>query len=205
MDYLSIYNALIQDAKTNPKSDSYKEIHHIIPKCMGGSNRKDNLVLLTARQHFIAHWLLYKIHRTSAMVYAWNNMCRIGKGQESRRINSRHFKYVREAFSQKIKNMPEETRRKISNSLKGKPLAEETKKKIAEAFNNMPEDIKIEKYKKLSDSLKGNKHLLGHKHSEETRKKMSDSLKGKKHSAETRKKISESRKGKTYKKPKQGS
>lgn len=40
-----------------PKGE-YKERHHIIPKCMGGTNDKDNLIDLYAREHFIAHKLL---------------------------------------------------------------------------------------------------------------------------------------------------
>lgn len=43
----------------------YKERHHVIPKCMGGLNIKENLVNLTAREHFLAHRLLTKIHPKS--------------------------------------------------------------------------------------------------------------------------------------------
>jgi len=45
--------------RTKRIGDGY-EIHHIIPKSLGGSDNKENLVLLTAREHYIAHWLLYK-------------------------------------------------------------------------------------------------------------------------------------------------
>lgn len=53
--------------------DSYHEYHHIIPKCLGGSNSNDNLVSLTAKEHFIAHNLLLKenpdnIHLMGALV-----------------------------------------------------------------------------------------------------------------------------------------
>lgn len=40
----------------------YMERHHIVPRCLGGSNRKDNLVYLTAREHFLAHKLLVRIY-----------------------------------------------------------------------------------------------------------------------------------------------
>lgn len=39
----------------------YSEKHHILPKSLGGTNSKDNIVLLTAREHFICHWLLTKM------------------------------------------------------------------------------------------------------------------------------------------------
>ena len=40
-----------------PKGE-YKERHHIVPKCLGGTNDEDNLIDLYADEHFIAHKLL---------------------------------------------------------------------------------------------------------------------------------------------------
>lgn len=42
-------------------TDTYIERHHVIPRCLGGSNQKHNLVSLTAREHFICHLLLTKM------------------------------------------------------------------------------------------------------------------------------------------------
>jgi hypothetical protein len=39
----------------------YVEIHHIIPKCAGGDNTCDNLIKLTTREHYLAHWMLSKV------------------------------------------------------------------------------------------------------------------------------------------------
>lgn len=61
MDYQRIYNQIIERAKTR-QLEGYKEKHHIIPKCLGGSNNKDNLVELTAREHFLCHMLLYEMY-----------------------------------------------------------------------------------------------------------------------------------------------
>lgn len=55
MNYLKIYDQLIKTAKAKPKTNEYKEQHHIIPRCMGGSDDKDNLVYLTPEEHFVAH------------------------------------------------------------------------------------------------------------------------------------------------------
>lgn len=41
--------------------NTYIEKHHIIPRCMGGTNDKSNIVKLTAREHFICHMLLEKM------------------------------------------------------------------------------------------------------------------------------------------------
>jgi hypothetical protein len=61
MDYLKSYNSLVVRGK-NRQLTGYTETHHIIPKCVGGTNDKYNLVKLTAREHFICHLLLCEIY-----------------------------------------------------------------------------------------------------------------------------------------------
>ena len=52
MDYMKIYNSLIQKRLDNPitKAQIYCESHHILPRCLGGSDDKSNLVNLTANE-----------------------------------------------------------------------------------------------------------------------------------------------------------
>ena len=45
------------------------EEHHIIPRCLGGSDDKSNLVKLTAKEHFICHLLLTKIYKKGSLEY----------------------------------------------------------------------------------------------------------------------------------------
>jgi hypothetical protein len=59
MDYRKIYDSIIDRAK-NRTLNEYSEKHHIVPISLGGKNNKENLVNLTAREHFICHWLLWK-------------------------------------------------------------------------------------------------------------------------------------------------
>ena len=59
--YLIWYQAIIKNAEHRTKKDkktTYLELHHILPKSMGGSNKKTNLVYLTAKEHYVAHNLL---------------------------------------------------------------------------------------------------------------------------------------------------
>ena len=72
MNYRKHYDLLIERAK-NRRLEGYSERHHVIPRCMGGSNKKWNIVRLTAEEHFVAHELLVKIypqnlHLASALV-----------------------------------------------------------------------------------------------------------------------------------------
>ncbi len=66
MNHSKVYYSIINRAKNRgldkSKYETYHEIHHIIPKCIGGTNDKDNLVMLTAKEHFICHLLLEKIY-----------------------------------------------------------------------------------------------------------------------------------------------
>ena len=67
MDYQRVYNALIEKGKAQVLPEgTYTEKHHIRPKSLGGSNKKSNLVRLTARQHYIAHKLLVFIYKKEA-------------------------------------------------------------------------------------------------------------------------------------------
>lgn len=63
--YVDTYYKIIENAKnqnrTKLDSEDY-ESHHIIPRSLNGSNDKDNLVLLTLREHFVCHKLLVKMH-----------------------------------------------------------------------------------------------------------------------------------------------
>ncbi len=74
MNYTKHYNALIAKAKTRVLF-AYTEKHHIIPRCLGGNNSKDNLVSLTPEEHYVAHQLLVKMYpNNTSLVYALNMM-----------------------------------------------------------------------------------------------------------------------------------
>ena len=58
--YRAWYDSLMQKARNRSIDSPYTEIHHVLPRSMGGSDELSNLVELTYREHFIAHWLLTK-------------------------------------------------------------------------------------------------------------------------------------------------
>jgi hypothetical protein len=63
MDYVKIYDQFILDRRNNPPSiNEYTELHHIVPRCMGGCNSKGNLIRLRPGDHFFAHLCLAKAY-----------------------------------------------------------------------------------------------------------------------------------------------
>lgn len=95
--YDRIYTQLVSRARSRAKPVCYCERHHVVPRSMGGGDEEANLVWLTGREHFIAHWLLWKIHGTPSSARAWWRMACVAAG--GRRYNSRNFERAREAFS----------------------------------------------------------------------------------------------------------
>jgi len=59
--YTRWYHSIVEKARSRSDVIGYVEMHHVIPRCMGGSNLRNNLVPLTAKEHFICHWLLTKM------------------------------------------------------------------------------------------------------------------------------------------------
>lgn len=87
MNYQKIYDSLIERGK-NRTIDGYSERHHILPRCMGGGDEKENLVDLTPEEHFLAHVLLVKLHPEQfKLILAAQMMCSpIRGGGRPRRV-----------------------------------------------------------------------------------------------------------------------
>ena len=102
MNYQRIYNNLI-NKRISSTPEGYVERHHIIPKSIGGSNDSDNLVALTAREHFIAHLLLSKMFPENSI--SWIKMQKALLRMFSVSINqhryspSKWYSYCREQVS----------------------------------------------------------------------------------------------------------
>lgn len=74
MNYTRLHDDIINDARHNSPV-GYTEEHHIIPRCMSGSDDPENKIILSARQHFVIHWLLTKIYPDqSGLIYAFHMM-----------------------------------------------------------------------------------------------------------------------------------
>jgi hypothetical protein len=102
MNYKKIYNKIIENRKKNGV-EGYSEKHHIIPRCLGGNDNEENLVNLTAREHFLCHILLVKMYKNESFEwYKMNNALIIMKckslGQQ-RYFSSRLYEKLKRNFS----------------------------------------------------------------------------------------------------------
>lgn len=107
MDYQKIYNQIIERAKTR-QLEGYKEKHHILPKCIGGLDVKENLVELTAREHFLCHKLLCKIYPNEYKLWYALWLMVIGKQKNKLnifKINNRDYERLKKEFIDKIKGI----------------------------------------------------------------------------------------------------
>src|ERR1700755_1824627 len=59
--YQRWYDSLIAKACVRQLPKLNTEMHHIVPRSLGGGDGENNLVRLHYREHFLAHWLLTKI------------------------------------------------------------------------------------------------------------------------------------------------
>jgi len=206
LHYYLKYLKFINYYKINPPPiGTYTEKHHIIPKSMGGSNKKENLVKLIPRAHYLAHYMLWKAYGNREMAWAiimMNGRCKKtylkSKLYEKNRIKMSNVM----GNSRKGKKLSIEVRKKMSAAHVGKVGSVETRKKMSNSKKgknnpNYGKERPIETRKKMSNSKKGKNHPnYGKKTSIETCKKISNSLLGKKLSIEVRKKMSAAHKGK---------
>lgn len=95
IQYLKIYEYLIKKAIyyevfSGYEEDKYLEIHHILPKCMGGANTETNLVKVDARTHIVLHMLLAKMYPDDPKLALAVNACTIAFN-ESREIATKNI------------------------------------------------------------------------------------------------------------------
>jgi hypothetical protein len=194
MNHKRIHDQIIDRAKLRGlrklELNTY-DTHHIIPKCLGGTNDSNNLVLLTYKEHALIHLLLCYIYpEHNGILLAYIMMSGSNKYNISTIANLKNKN--NKIASQKI--VSEETKNKISKTLMGHIMTEKNRLNIITAKTgckswNSGIKCSAEYKKKLSDSHKG--HIV----SPETRAKLSLRNKGRIFTDEHKKKLSESKIG----------
>jgi len=208
--YSQWYHNIINKALSENRKKGgsiYYERHHILPKSLypDKAKDKDNLVLLTAREHYICHYLLIKMtygHDRRLMLYALGAF-QLQNNKVVRNITARQYEQIRKAISvARTGVMPSESTR-LKMSQKGKGRVPWNKGvSVIPSREAIIKGANTRRGKKLtkehSDNIAKGKlgkpsGMLGKKHSEETKQKMRESYQKKRE--EISKKISLSRIG----------
>jgi hypothetical protein len=188
--YTRTYNKIITQAQLRV-NQGYVERHHIIPRSLGGNDDSDNIVALTAREHFICHRLLVKMtagKERQKMSYALH---RITNKKVSYRITARTYEHIRREHSNMLSEtltgmsiqerfgkpyaheISEYQRQRIRESNAARIWSAESRQKLSnsqkerykqnpKSFNRGP--MSLEHKKKLSEARKNNstKHVFEH-------------------------------------------
>jgi len=197
MNYLKAYCNLIRKTENRTPPEGYTEKHHTFPKSIFGKNNR--VVVLTAREHYIAHALLEKIclkrygindEKTRKMTYShW--MMKVG-------MDGRHKRYYNSILYENLKNRWSKSLSGKNNPFYGKKHTEEMIKFFSESqrgenHHNYGKSLSAEHRKKIADAHKGkNKPLLTEEHKEKLRQVNT----GRNHTEETKLKMSLSKSGK---------
>jgi len=197
MNYLKYYCNLIRKAENRTPPEGYTERHHIFPKSIYGKNNR--IVILTLREHYIAHCLLVKVFtkrygidnkNTKKMIYALWCMSNKNKYSNSHIYESLRKKVVVLFTGENNPTKKPEVREKLSRANTGRVHTEEARKNMSKAKKGKPGTPKSEETRE-----KIRRANIGKTHSPETRNKLSELNTGKKLSQEHRNKISQSNKG----------
>ena len=139
--------------------EGYVEKHHIVPKCMGGTDNIKNLVALPAKAHFICHYLLHKMHPDSLpLARAFNMMASATTKYQKGRKKSKGTLYeiskiARSEAMKGIKLSPEHKAKisvpKTNKENYKKPKSQEHRMNISKALKGKRKDpATIEKIRK---------------------------------------------------------
>jgi DNA-binding XRE family transcriptional regulator len=159
--YTKWYVNIITQAKldVNNRIEGYFEKHHIIPRSMGGTDAKDNIVKLTAREHFICHLLLTKMTNDHRMGIALGMMTPSKAAEHMTRYipTSKLYEYARKQAS--LAKMGK------NNPIFGKkiPCTQERKDNISKALKsstNLKESRANPEYRKKISDVQSEETLL---------------------------------------------
>lgn len=169
--YLERYDRIIKHYKEN-LVEGFLEKHHIQPKCMGGTDEPENLVLLPSKAHFLVHYLLHKAYPKNRRLAHAFAMMGVENGTTKRKQTGRLYEESKKARVSALKGVPrpewvkeklrkpkqnkenykkpksESHKKAISEALRGKPKSQETIDKMI-AIRKEKSRIKIDKYRSL--------------------------------------------------------
>lgn len=217
MDYKWHHDLLVDRARRRVIT-GYSERHHIIPRCLGGSNAAENIVRLLPEEHYLVHQLLVKMHPHHAGLVSAALMMS-GESSPFCHRNNKAYGWLRRRYSVMVTGRvksPEHIA-KLAAANKGKKRSAvfkaavgafhtgrkrpaETGQKISASHKKrcrtpeFRERMRLQNLgkKRSAEFADACKHRrLGTQHSAETKAKMRAAKIGKTKSAETRQRMSD--------------
>ena len=203
MTYKEKYYEIINTGYKTKPENVYTEKHHIIPRsvCILLDKSQENLIYLTAKNHFLAHYYIWKWYKDELHEKKWaRSMCyalirmkrQLMKSNNIERLSDLYDE-VRREFS---KDQSEEMKGE-KNPFYGKHHSKETKRKLSEANKGK---VCWNKGKKMSDEARKNMSIAQNEYRQEhpnsTPSSFSKYWVGKTFSEEHKRKISEANKRK---------
>lgn len=207
MNYQRIYDEFIADRRIKESSlIGYTEKHHVLPRSLGGDNSKENLIKLSAQDHYFAHELLAKIHKGKMSNALWM-MTNSKKYKASRlmyqSIREQHVRAISPKLMKAItgRKKSQDELNKISQSLKsyfktnapaakGKSPSTDTREKISATLKEFYKDRDgtrkgkkqpVEAVEKVREYMRSDRnHFKGKPQSELQRKRIGDAQRGSK-------------------------
>lgn len=171
--YLIWYEDLVTKAKDRPLLDGYVERHHVVPVSLGGGDEPENIITLTAREHYVAHLLLWRMamdkkshNKMSMALHVMVNGSGHKKQDRNYLIPSRIYESARQSFIQAMKAHFAEH----GGTMKGKKHTPEALAKMR-AWQAVPEIKQKQRERVLGEK----NHFYGKKHSEEMKKQIANS------------------------------
>lgn len=163
MKHLEEYNRIIQFRQQHPLSnDTYGEKHHIVPRsiCPMLTKAKNNIIRLTAQEHFLAHYHLYLAYKEEMNEPKWAIKMALAFSRMKQQLL---LCEDLEAMSELYASMKQEIANAKSQSLKGRknPNAVAAMRKARTGSHNTPEQKEA-----ISRTNRGNKYWLGKHHTE---------------------------------------
>jgi Straboviridae homing endonuclease len=201
MNYLKIYESLIKEAKKKNRKKLrktnenyvYYENHHILPKCIGGLNNKENLILLTPKEHYLAHKLLVRIYKGNRKIALAYHRMTFDK-KNNYHISARDYDFAKKLIS--LIPCSEETRKKQSDKKIGSVAPVKGRKVILKNGKRkyvFPSEISY--YVSEGWTFKVIKPKNKYKHSEDTKELIRKNALGRKATKKTKEILSKSHLG----------
>ena len=167
--YWRIYKSIISRAESRCLTE-YAEQHHIVPKSLGGTNIAENLVKLTAREHYVAHLCLVKFTTGQDRQKMLNAVRLMSSSTNRYHHNQRLYEHLKCEWAA---------------NLRGRSFSEKTREKMRLA--KVGKLHSAEHNERIRQKMLGKQNSLGYRHSVETKEKIAYASQHR--STETRQKL----------------